>query len=106
MSVGAGITPFHTDEEGTVRLATRAEELGYSDFGIAEGWTHDAVVLLARIAGVTSADRLGHRGALGLEPDAGVDRDVVGEPPGGLGRTVRPRPRAPAARRWSRACTA
>ena len=54
MNVGAGITPFHTDEEGTVRLAARAEELGYSDFGIAEGWTHDAVVLLARIAGVTS----------------------------------------------------
>lgn len=54
MSVGAGITPFHTDEEGTVRLAARAEELGYSDFGIAEGWTHDSIVLLARIAGVTS----------------------------------------------------
>src|SRR4051794_16493975 len=54
MSVGTGITPFHADEEGTVRLALRAEELGYSDFGIAEGWTHDAVVLLARIAGLTS----------------------------------------------------
>ncbi len=31
-----------------------AEELGYARFGTAEGWTHDAVVLLARIAGVTS----------------------------------------------------
>ena len=28
--------------------------LGYARFGAAEGWTHDAVVLLARIAGVTS----------------------------------------------------
>jgi alkanesulfonate monooxygenase SsuD/methylene tetrahydromethanopterin reductase-like flavin-dependent oxidoreductase (luciferase family) len=54
MHVGAAVTPFHTDEEGTVRLAARSEELGYADFGIAEGWTHDAVVLLTRIAGVTS----------------------------------------------------
>ncbi len=54
MRVGAGITPFHTDSEATVRLAVRADELGYSDFGVAEGWTHDAVVLLARIAGLTS----------------------------------------------------
>ncbi len=54
MHVGGAITPFHTDEESSVRLAVRSEELGYADFGIAEGWTHDAVVLLARIAGVTS----------------------------------------------------
>jgi alkanesulfonate monooxygenase SsuD/methylene tetrahydromethanopterin reductase-like flavin-dependent oxidoreductase (luciferase family) len=31
-----------------------AEELGYARFGTAEGWTHDAVVLLTQIAGVTS----------------------------------------------------
>jgi alkanesulfonate monooxygenase SsuD/methylene tetrahydromethanopterin reductase-like flavin-dependent oxidoreductase (luciferase family) len=54
MSVGAGITPFHTDSPAAVRLATHAEELGYSEFGIAEGWTHDAVVVLAQIAGLTS----------------------------------------------------
>lgn len=52
--VGAGITPFHTDAEATIRLARRAEDLGYAEFGVAEGWTHDALVLLARIAGVTS----------------------------------------------------
>jgi alkanesulfonate monooxygenase SsuD/methylene tetrahydromethanopterin reductase-like flavin-dependent oxidoreductase (luciferase family) len=52
--VGAGITPFHTDGDATIRLARRAEELGFADFGVAEGWTHDAVVLLAQIAGVTS----------------------------------------------------
>jgi alkanesulfonate monooxygenase SsuD/methylene tetrahydromethanopterin reductase-like flavin-dependent oxidoreductase (luciferase family) len=56
-SVGVGITPFQTDDEATIRLAVRAEDLGYARFGAAEGWTHDAVVLLARIAGVTS--RLG-----------------------------------------------
>src|SRR5919106_898395 len=53
-SVGAGITPFQTDDEATVRLAVTAEELGYARFGAAEGWTHDAVVLLTRMAAVTS----------------------------------------------------
>jgi alkanesulfonate monooxygenase SsuD/methylene tetrahydromethanopterin reductase-like flavin-dependent oxidoreductase (luciferase family) len=48
------VTPFHTDAEATIRLAQRAEELGYARFGTAEGWTHDAVVLLTEIAGVTS----------------------------------------------------
>jgi alkanesulfonate monooxygenase SsuD/methylene tetrahydromethanopterin reductase-like flavin-dependent oxidoreductase (luciferase family) len=52
--VGVGITPFQTDEEASVRLAVRAEELGYERFSAAEGWTHDAVVLIARIAGLTS----------------------------------------------------
>src|SRR5215207_8844807 len=52
--VGAGITPFQTDDEATIRLAVAAEELGYARFGAAEGWTHDAVVLLARIAEATS----------------------------------------------------
>ena len=56
-SVGVGVTPFHTDAEATIRLAQRAEELGYARFGTAEGWTHDAVVLLTEIAGVT--DRIG-----------------------------------------------
>jgi alkanesulfonate monooxygenase SsuD/methylene tetrahydromethanopterin reductase-like flavin-dependent oxidoreductase (luciferase family) len=52
--VGAGVTPFQTDAEATIRLAVRAEELGYARFGTAEGWTNDAVVVLTQIAGVTS----------------------------------------------------
>ena len=52
--VGAGVTPFQTDAEATIRLAVGAEQLGYARFGIAEGWTNDAVVMLAQIAGVTS----------------------------------------------------
>jgi alkanesulfonate monooxygenase SsuD/methylene tetrahydromethanopterin reductase-like flavin-dependent oxidoreductase (luciferase family) len=52
--VGAGVTPFHTDAAATIRLAQSAEEHGYARFGTAEGWTHDAVVLLTEIAGVTS----------------------------------------------------
>ncbi|HLM09717.1 MAG TPA: LLM class flavin-dependent oxidoreductase [Thermoleophilaceae bacterium] len=54
MDVGAGVTPFHTDADATIRLAVAAERLGYARFGTAEGWTHDAVVLLTQIAGVTS----------------------------------------------------
>ena len=52
--VGVGVTPFQTDADATIRLAVGAEELGYARFGAAEGWTQDAVVLLAQIAGVTS----------------------------------------------------
>jgi alkanesulfonate monooxygenase SsuD/methylene tetrahydromethanopterin reductase-like flavin-dependent oxidoreductase (luciferase family) len=57
LRVGVGVTPFHVDAAVTIRLAVRAEELGYARFATAEGWTQDAVVLLAQIAGVTS--RLG-----------------------------------------------
>jgi alkanesulfonate monooxygenase SsuD/methylene tetrahydromethanopterin reductase-like flavin-dependent oxidoreductase (luciferase family) len=52
--IGAGVTPFQTDGEATIRLAVAAEELGYARFGTAEGWTHDAVVLLTQIAAITS----------------------------------------------------
>jgi alkanesulfonate monooxygenase SsuD/methylene tetrahydromethanopterin reductase-like flavin-dependent oxidoreductase (luciferase family) len=52
--VGTGVTPFHTDAEATIRLAVVAEELGFASFGVAEGWTHDAVVLLTQIADATS----------------------------------------------------
>ena len=55
--VGVGVTPFHTDADATIRLAQRAEELGYGRFGTAEGWTHDAVVLLTELAVVT--ERIG-----------------------------------------------
>jgi alkanesulfonate monooxygenase SsuD/methylene tetrahydromethanopterin reductase-like flavin-dependent oxidoreductase (luciferase family) len=58
-TVGVGVTPFQTDAEATIRLAVAAEELGYARFGTAEGWTHDAVVLLTQIAGVTSRIGLG-----------------------------------------------
>jgi alkanesulfonate monooxygenase SsuD/methylene tetrahydromethanopterin reductase-like flavin-dependent oxidoreductase (luciferase family) len=57
--VGAGVTPFQTDADATIRLAVDAEKLGYARFGTAEGWTHDAVVLLTQIAEVTSRIGLG-----------------------------------------------
>lgn len=52
--VGVGVTPFQIDAEATVRLAVGAEELGYARFGVAEGWTNDAIVVLTQIAGATS----------------------------------------------------
>jgi alkanesulfonate monooxygenase SsuD/methylene tetrahydromethanopterin reductase-like flavin-dependent oxidoreductase (luciferase family) len=56
--VGAGVTPFQTDAEATIRLAVAAEELGFARFGTAEGWANDAVVLLTQIAEATSRIRL------------------------------------------------
>jgi alkanesulfonate monooxygenase SsuD/methylene tetrahydromethanopterin reductase-like flavin-dependent oxidoreductase (luciferase family) len=56
--VGAGVTPFQTDADATIRLAVAAEELGFARFGTAEGWAHDAVVVLTQIAGATSRIRL------------------------------------------------
>jgi alkanesulfonate monooxygenase SsuD/methylene tetrahydromethanopterin reductase-like flavin-dependent oxidoreductase (luciferase family) len=57
--VGAGVTPFQTDAEAAIRLAVRSEELGFGQFGVAEGWTNDAVVVLTQIAGSTSRIGLG-----------------------------------------------
>jgi alkanesulfonate monooxygenase SsuD/methylene tetrahydromethanopterin reductase-like flavin-dependent oxidoreductase (luciferase family) len=52
--IGAGVTPFQTDADATIRLAVHAEQLGYARFGAAEGWTHDAVAVIAQTARVTS----------------------------------------------------
>jgi alkanesulfonate monooxygenase SsuD/methylene tetrahydromethanopterin reductase-like flavin-dependent oxidoreductase (luciferase family) len=51
--VGAAVTPFQVDAAATIRLAVRAEGLGYASFGAAEGWTHDATVVVAQIAAAT-----------------------------------------------------
>ena len=56
--VGVAVTPFQTDAEATIRLAQRAETLGDSRFGAAEGWTHEAIVVLTQIAMTTSRIRL------------------------------------------------
>ena len=46
-----------------MRVAERADELGLDHMHVAEGWTHDAFVLLGRAGGRTVAGppRLGHR---------------------------------------------
>lgn len=58
-SIGVGITPLETRRAVVVRLATLAEDLGYASFSVAEGWGHDAGVLLGEIAGRTRRIELG-----------------------------------------------
>src|SRR3954463_11792224 len=57
--LGVGLVPMETRRDVVLRIATRAEELGYSSFSVAEGWGHDAGVLLAEVAARTSRIRLG-----------------------------------------------
>ena len=59
MRVGVGFTPFETRADVVVRLALRAEAAGVEAVGVAEGWTHDAVVLLAELAQRTNRIRIG-----------------------------------------------
>jgi alkanesulfonate monooxygenase SsuD/methylene tetrahydromethanopterin reductase-like flavin-dependent oxidoreductase (luciferase family) len=57
--VAVGVTPMETRREVVLRLATLAEELGYTAFSVAEGWGLDAGVVLAEIATRTSRIELG-----------------------------------------------
>ncbi len=57
MRVGVGFTPFETRADVVLRLGTRADELGFAQVGVAEGWTHDAPVLLTELA--TRTRRIG-----------------------------------------------
>jgi len=54
-----GVVPMETRRDVVVRLARRAEELGYSGFFVAEGWGLDATVVLAEIAVRTQRIRIG-----------------------------------------------
>jgi alkanesulfonate monooxygenase SsuD/methylene tetrahydromethanopterin reductase-like flavin-dependent oxidoreductase (luciferase family) len=59
LPVGVGFTPFETRAETILRLAVRADALGLEWVDVAEGWTHDAIVLLTEIAGCTGRIGLG-----------------------------------------------
>jgi alkanesulfonate monooxygenase SsuD/methylene tetrahydromethanopterin reductase-like flavin-dependent oxidoreductase (luciferase family) len=59
MRVGIGFTPFETRTDLIVRLAVRADALGVEAISVAEGWTHDALVLLAEIAQRTNRIGIG-----------------------------------------------
>ena len=54
--LAVGLTPMETRREVVLHVADRAEELGYDAFFLAEGWGHDAGVLLAEVA--TRTDRI------------------------------------------------
>jgi alkanesulfonate monooxygenase SsuD/methylene tetrahydromethanopterin reductase-like flavin-dependent oxidoreductase (luciferase family) len=58
-AVGVGFTPFETRADVIARVARRADELGLGRVGIAEGWTHDAPILLAEVAQQTSRIDIG-----------------------------------------------
>jgi alkanesulfonate monooxygenase SsuD/methylene tetrahydromethanopterin reductase-like flavin-dependent oxidoreductase (luciferase family) len=58
-TLGVGLTPLETRRDVVLHVALRAEQLGYQAFYLAEGWGHDATVLLAEVAVRTSRIRLG-----------------------------------------------
>ena len=59
MRIGIAFTPFETRTDVIVRLATQADELGVDRVDVAEGWTHDSMILLAELALRTSRIDLG-----------------------------------------------
>lgn len=59
MQVGIAFTPFETRIDVILRLATRADDVGIERVDVAEGWTHDSLILLAELAMRTSRIDLG-----------------------------------------------
>lgn len=58
-SLAVGLTPMETRRDVVLHVADRAEELGYDAFFVAEGWGHDAGVLLAEVATRTERITIG-----------------------------------------------
>ena len=56
--LGVAFTPFETRADVRTRRAIRADLLGFRRVEVAEGWTHDATILLAEVAQRTSRIRL------------------------------------------------
>ena len=57
--VGVAFTPFETRPDVIARLAMKADELRLASVHVAEGWTHDALLLVADLALLTSHVDLG-----------------------------------------------
>jgi alkanesulfonate monooxygenase SsuD/methylene tetrahydromethanopterin reductase-like flavin-dependent oxidoreductase (luciferase family) len=57
--LAVALTPMETRRDVVLHLAARAEQLGYDAFFLAEGWGHEAGVLLAEIATRTRRIRVG-----------------------------------------------
>lgn len=58
-SLAVALTPLENRRDVVVHVAERAERLGYDAFFLAEGWGHDAGVLLAEVATRTSRIQIG-----------------------------------------------
>ena len=105
MPLGVGFTPFETRTDAIVRLAAHAEDVGLDRVDVAEGWTHDSLIVLAELAARTSRIGLGTSivSVWGRTPAtmalgaAGLQRCSGGRFSLGSGQ---------AARRWRRAFTA
>ncbi len=59
MRLGVGFTPFETRADVILRLGARADDLGFDRVEVAEGWSHDSMILLAELAVRTSRIDLG-----------------------------------------------
>ena len=59
MRVGVGFTPFETRTDVIASLASHAEDVGLERVDVAEGWTHDSLIILAELAARTSRIGLG-----------------------------------------------
>jgi alkanesulfonate monooxygenase SsuD/methylene tetrahydromethanopterin reductase-like flavin-dependent oxidoreductase (luciferase family) len=59
MSLGVGFTPFETRVDAIHSLTAHAETVGLDRVDVAEGWTHDSLILLAELAALTSRIGLG-----------------------------------------------
>ena len=57
--LAVGVTPMETRRDVIREVAVHAERCGYSAFFVAEGWGHDASVLLAEIALRTTRIQIG-----------------------------------------------
>ena len=47
MGLGVGFTPFETRTDVIARVASHAEDIGLDRVDVAEGWTHDSLIVLA-----------------------------------------------------------
>src|SRR3954471_14511161 len=56
---GVAFTPFEIRVDTMLRLARRAEALGFGRVQVAEAWSHDATIVLAEMAAQTSRIGLG-----------------------------------------------
>jgi alkanesulfonate monooxygenase SsuD/methylene tetrahydromethanopterin reductase-like flavin-dependent oxidoreductase (luciferase family) len=59
MRLGVGFTPFETRVDAIHRLTEHAETIGLDRVDVAEGWTHDSLIVLAELAARTSRIGLG-----------------------------------------------
>ena len=71
MRLGVGFTPFETRTDVIARLASHAEDVGLDRVDVAEGWTHDSLIVLGGARHANVAHRAGDFDHLRVGTDAG-----------------------------------